>query len=103
MQQQAPFLRPTVNTVFTLLPTMFIRLLTLFSRLQTSLDIAMSHGFMYESTTQEGVMFHLIGALSQYGKLGIVRIASSHERAKMLFEKTIATLDYECRQTALRI
>ena len=40
-------------------------------------------------------MFHLIGALSQYGKLGMVCIATSHERAKMLYERTIAMLDYE--------
>jgi len=59
------------------------------------IDIAMFHGLIYDSTTQEGVMFHLIGALSQYGKLGMVCIATSHERAKMLYERTIAMLDYE--------
>jgi len=62
------------------------------------IDIAMFHGLMYDSTTQEGVMFHLIGALSQYGKLGMVCIASSHEKAKMLYEKTIDVLDFECMQ-----
>ena len=65
------------------------------------IDIAMFHGLMYNSTTQEGVMFHLIGALSQYGKLGMVCIASSHERAKKLYERTIATLDYECGKANL--
>ena len=65
------------------------------------IDIAMFHELMYNSTTQEGVMFHLIGALSQYGKFGMVCIASSHERAKKLFERTIATLDYECEKTDL--
>jgi hypothetical protein len=62
------------------------------------IDIAMFHGLMYDSTIQEGVMFHLLGALSQYGKLGMVCIASSHERAKKLYERTIATLDYECQR-----
>lgn len=61
-------------------------------------DIAMFHGIMYDSTTQEGVMFHLIGALSQYGKLGMVCIAGSPAKAKMLYEKTIEILDYECMQ-----
>jgi hypothetical protein len=65
------------------------------------IDIAMFHELMYNSTTQEGVMFHLIGALSQYGKFGMVCIASSHERAKKLYERTIATLDYECEKTNL--
>jgi len=60
------------------------------------IDIAIFHGLMYDSTTQEGVMFHLIGALSQYGKLGMVCIAASHEHARMLYEKTVATLEYEC-------
>ncbi len=65
------------------------------------IDIAMFHGLLYDSSTQEGVMFHLIGALSQYGKLGMVCIATSHDRAKILYERTIATLDYECLQTTL--
>jgi len=62
------------------------------------IDIAMFHGLMYDSTTQEGVMFHLIGALSQYGKLGMVCIASSHERAQILYQTTIEILDHECIQ-----
>ncbi len=62
------------------------------------MDIAMFHGLMYDSTTQEGVMFHLIGALSQYGKLGMVCIAGSHEKAKLLYEKTIEILNFECMQ-----
>lgn len=60
------------------------------------IDIAMFHGLMYNHTTQEGVMFHLIGALSQYGKLGMVCIASNHQRAKDLYKKAVAILDFEC-------
>jgi hypothetical protein len=33
------------------------------------IDIAMYNGLMYDGSSQEGVMFHLIGAMSQYGKL----------------------------------
>ncbi|HVG42696.1 MAG TPA: peptide ligase PGM1-related protein [Chitinophagaceae bacterium] len=62
------------------------------------IDIAMFHGLMYDSTIQEGVMFHLIGALSQYGKLGMVCIAGSPEKAKRLYQKTIDILDFECLQ-----
>ena len=60
------------------------------------IDIAMFHGLMYDSTTQEGVMFHLIGALSQYGKFGMVCIAASHDRAQELYRKTIGILNSEC-------
>jgi hypothetical protein len=65
------------------------------------MDIAMFHGLMYDSTTQEGVMFHLIGALSQYGKLGMVCIAGSHEKAELLYKKTVDILNFECMQEEL--
>ncbi|HNP24327.1 MAG TPA: peptide ligase PGM1-related protein [Panacibacter sp.] len=63
---------------------------------QDLIDIAMFHSLMYNSNTQEGVTFHLVGALSQYGKLGVVCIGSSPERARLYFEKVIEVLDLEC-------
>jgi hypothetical protein len=60
------------------------------------IDIAMVNGLNYDGTSQEGVMFHLIGALSQYGKLGVVCIGSTPERAKELYEKIVAVLEREC-------
>jgi len=59
-------------------------------------DIAIFHGLMYDGATQEGVMFHLVGALSEFGKLGLVCVGSSPERAKEFYDRTIATLDQEC-------
>jgi hypothetical protein len=50
---------------------------------------------MYDSAAQEGVMFHLAGALSQYGKLGLVCIGSSPEKAKKYYDKVIEVLDFE--------
>ncbi len=60
------------------------------------IDIAMFQGLMYDGAAQEGVVFHLIGALSEFGKLGAVCIGRTPERAKELYEKTIRVLDYEC-------
>ena len=60
------------------------------------IDIAMMHSLHYDGTSQEGVMFHLIGALSQYGKLGVVCIGSTPERAKNFYEQTVKVLDGEC-------
>ena len=60
------------------------------------IDIAMFHSLMYDGAAQEGVMFHLIGALSEFGKLGLVCIGSSPQRAKEFYEKTLEILDYEC-------
>jgi len=63
---------------------------------QDLIDIATFHSLIYDATTQEGVMFHLLGALSQYGKLGVVCIGRSREKAWQLYEKVIYVLDYEC-------
>lgn len=60
------------------------------------IDIAMFHGLMYDGAAQEGVVFHLIGALSEFGKLGVVCIGSSPERAKEFYDNTIRVLDFEC-------
>ena len=61
------------------------------------IDIAVCYNLQYNATTQEGVIFHLIGSLSQYGKLGMVCIGDSPERAMELFTKTIEILNEECR------
>ncbi|MBK8553560.1 MAG: hypothetical protein IPL53_21870 [Ignavibacteria bacterium] len=60
------------------------------------IDIAMFHGLMYDGASQEGVVFHLIGALSEFGKLGVVCIGKTPEEAKEFYDNTIRVLDYEC-------
>ena len=60
------------------------------------IDIAMLHDLHYDGALQEGVMFHLIGALSQFGKLGVVCVGSSRERVKMYYDQTVQILDLEC-------
>jgi hypothetical protein len=59
------------------------------------IDIAMIHDLHYDGTSQEGVMFHLVGALSQYGKLGIICIGSSPERARFFYDETEKVLNRE--------
>ena len=60
------------------------------------IDIAICNNLHYDGTKDEGVMFHLIGALSQFGKLGIVCIASSSVRAKYFYDETIQMLKAAC-------
>lgn len=60
------------------------------------MHISIYHDLIYDSAAQEGVMFHLVGALSEFGKLGLVCIGSSPERAKAYYDKTIEILDFEC-------
>ena len=59
------------------------------------IDIAMLHELHFDGTLQEGVIFHLIGALSQYGKLGVVCIGSSPERANQYYKKAVKILKLE--------
>ena len=44
---------------------------------------------------QKGVVFHLIGVLSEFGKVGVLCIAPSHEEAEALHRRTTAVLDRE--------
>lgn len=60
-------------------------------------DIAMLHQLHYDGAMQEGVMFHLIGALSQYGKIGIVCIGSTPEKAIEFYDKVVDVLKLETK------
>ena len=58
--------------------------------------MVMIHELRYDGSTQEGVVFHLIGALSQYGKPGVVCIGYSKEKAEGYFNRTVEVLGKEC-------
>lgn len=58
-------------------------------------NIAVYHDLIYDGAAQEGVMFHLVGALSEFGKLGLVCIGNSPEAARAYYDKTIEILDFE--------
>jgi PGM1 C-terminal domain len=60
-------------------------------------DIAINYDLMYDGAKQQGVMFHLIGALSQYGKLGLVCIGDSPQQAELYYQRTVEVLDKEGR------
>jgi PGM1 C-terminal domain len=59
------------------------------------IDIAVKHGIHFHAATQRGVVFHLIGALSQFGKLGTVCVGESHDDAERLYRETVDILDRE--------
>jgi hypothetical protein len=58
-------------------------------------DVAVLNELHYDGTVQEGVVFHLIGALSEFGKLGVVCVGASPERAEALYHRTVDILDQE--------
>jgi hypothetical protein len=53
------------------------------------------NGLHFHAATGEGVVFHLIGALSEFGKLGVVCIGRTPERAYGFYRSTVETLDRE--------
>jgi hypothetical protein len=58
-------------------------------------DIAVVNGLHFHAASGEGVAFHLIGALSEFGKLGVVCIGRTQERADGLYRRTVEILDRE--------
>jgi hypothetical protein len=59
-------------------------------------DIAVQDGLHFDGAAQEGVAFHLIGALSEFGKVGLVCVGATPERAGRLYRETVAVLHREC-------
>jgi hypothetical protein len=59
------------------------------------IDIAVLNDLHFHATTGEGVAFHLIGALSEFGKLGIVCIGETQARADALYRRSVEVLDRE--------
>ncbi len=57
------------------------------------IDIAVTNGVHFDAARQAGVVFHLMGALSRYGKLGIVSIGETPDRALEQHNETVAMLD----------
>jgi len=59
------------------------------------IDIMVYHQLHFDSTAQQGVVFHLMGALSQFGKFGVTCIAQDPEQAEELHRRTMRVLDQE--------
>jgi hypothetical protein len=59
------------------------------------LDIVTENRLHYSHRTESGVLFHLIGAVSEFGKLGVTAIANNAEEADALYEHTLQVLDTE--------
>ena len=64
------------------------------------IDIVVSNGLHFHAATGQGVAFHLIGALSEFGKLGVVCIGEDSARADALHRKTMSILEAEGSRTA---
>ena len=59
------------------------------------IDIAVRNNIHFHGAAQRGVVFHLIGALSEFGKLGTVCVGASYEEADRFYRETVDILDRE--------
>jgi hypothetical protein len=59
------------------------------------IDILTENRLHYSHATDSGVLFHLIGAVSEFGKLGLTAIGNSREEADALYYQTLEVLDRE--------
>lgn len=59
------------------------------------IDITTINRLHYNHGTETGVLFHMIGALSQFGKVGVTAIGNSPEQADAIYANTLEVLDRE--------
>jgi hypothetical protein len=57
------------------------------------LDLMVEYGIHFKHLSLTGILFFMIGALSQYGKLGVTAIGNSQDEARSLYDRTVAILD----------
>lgn len=62
------------------------------------IDIAVDNDLHFDGATQQGVVFHLIGALSEFGKLGTLCIGNNRQSAEKLYYNTVSVLNSAVRQ-----
>ena len=59
------------------------------------IDITTMNRLHYSHGTETGALFHMIGALSQYGKVGLTAIGNSREEADAIYAAALEALDRE--------
>jgi hypothetical protein len=61
------------------------------------IEVVTQHRLHYSHTTESGVLFHLIGALSEFGKVGLTAIGNTREEVDQVYQRTLQILDAETR------
>lgn len=59
------------------------------------MDIIAHHQLHFDSSTETGTVFHLMGALSEFGKLGVTSIGNSLQQAEDIYNMVVKVLDEE--------
>ena len=62
-------------------------------------DIIVRHGIHFDQTRQTGVVFHMMSALGECGRMGLTAIGDSPEQAAALYARAVAALDAEAKSS----
>ena len=63
-------------------------------------DIVVRHNLHFGQTRQTGVVFHMMSALGELGRMGLTAVGNSREEAKAIYERAVAVLNEETRSSA---
>lgn len=61
------------------------------------MDIIAHHRLHFDTGTETGTVFHLMGCISEFGKLGLTSIGDSPQQAEEIYNKVVKVLDEETR------
>jgi hypothetical protein len=59
------------------------------------IEIVTINSLHYSHNSESGVLFHLVGALSEYGKLGMTAIGNTREEVEVIYGRTLRILGHE--------
>jgi hypothetical protein len=62
-------------------------------------DIVVRHGLHFDQSRQTGVVFHMMTALPERGRVGLTAIGESHEQADELYDRIVSVLDQEASRS----
>ncbi len=62
------------------------------------MDIIASRSLHFNSNTGTGNVFHLMGTLSEFGKLGVTSIGNSRQQARSIYKRMVQMLDRETQK-----
>uniref|UniRef100_A0A832M3G8 Carboxylate-amine ligase n=1 Tax=Oscillatoriales cyanobacterium SpSt-402 TaxID=2282168 RepID=A0A832M3G8_9CYAN len=61
------------------------------------MDIIAQHQLHFDTSTETGTVFHLMGCLSEFGKLGLTCVGNSPQQAEEIYNRLTRALDEETR------
>jgi hypothetical protein len=60
-------------------------------------DVVARHGIHFDQTRQTGVVFHMMSALGDCGRLGLTAVGNTQKEADELYAAAVGILDEEAR------